>query len=45
MEIRINKNEPTPSRRRLYFQCLNVLDGRTPETGEEGGQQRLRGIY
>lgn len=41
MEIRINKNEPTPSRRRLYFQCLNVLDGRTPETGEEGGQPEI----
>lgn len=41
MQIRINKNESTPSRRRLYFQCFDVVDGITPETGEEGGQPQV----
>lgn len=41
MQIRINKNESTPSRRRLYFQCFDVVDGITPETGEDGGQPQV----
>ncbi len=41
MEIRINKNESTSARRRLYFQCYDATDGITPETGEAGGQPQI----
>ena len=41
MEVRINKNESTSARRRLYFQCFDATDGITPETGETGGQPEI----
>jgi hypothetical protein len=41
MEIRINRNETVSARRRLFFQCYDVTDGVTPETGESGGQPQI----
>ena len=39
--IRVNKNEATAARRRVYFHVVDVNDGMTPETGEEGGQPQV----
>ena len=36
--IFVKTNEATAARRRVYFQCVDVTDGITPETGEAGGQ-------
>lgn len=39
--ITVLKNEPTASLRRMYFHCVDVTDGMTPETGEAGGQPQI----
>lgn len=35
---KIKSNEPTAELRRLYFFLVDASDGKTPETGEAGGQ-------
>jgi hypothetical protein len=39
--IDIKKNEATATYRRMYFHCVDVTDGMTPETGEAGGQPQV----
>jgi hypothetical protein len=39
--IDIKKNEATASLRRIYFHCVDVTDGMTPETGEADGQPQV----
>jgi hypothetical protein len=34
-------NQATATRRRAYFDCRDVTDGLTPETGEAGGQPQI----
>jgi hypothetical protein len=35
------KNDGTPARRRLYLLLVDDTDGKTPETGEAGGQPQI----
>jgi hypothetical protein len=37
----VRKNESTAAERRLYFHCVDVTDGFTPETGEAAGQPQI----
>jgi len=41
MAIQVEQNEATAARRRMYFHCVDVTDGMTPETGEDGGQPQI----
>lgn len=34
-------SEATAARRRMYFHCVDVTDGMTPETGEAAGQPQI----
>jgi hypothetical protein len=40
-EIRVNRNEATAARRRVYFFCLDAIAGVTPVTTEAGGQPQV----
>jgi hypothetical protein len=37
----VRKNESTAAERRLYFHCVDVTDGFTPETGEAASQPQI----
>jgi hypothetical protein len=39
--IPIKTNEATAERRRVFFYCVDVTDGMTPETAEAGGQPQI----
>lgn len=39
--LRVDKNEATAARRRVYFHLVDYVDGMTPETGEAGGQPQV----
>jgi hypothetical protein len=41
MAITVNPNEATAANRRMYFQCVDIGDGMTPETAEAGGQPQI----
>lgn len=41
MAILIQQSEVTAALRRMYFHCVDLTDGMTPETGEVGGQPQI----
>jgi len=41
MAILVQQSESTAAYRRLFFHCVDVVDGLTPETGEAGGQPQI----
>lgn len=41
MPLTIYRGETNVTRRRIFFQCVNAVDGLTPELGEAGGQPQI----